>query len=387
VAHRPRAAPSLRPAARAEKAAAEEAAALAGVPDASDLPGIPWPARDLERSAPEIQWSFVPETDADEDARPRRRAGVPLGAIGLIALAAVVMVGTYALATNLGFMGVAVVPTASPAGHTTPVAAPTSSSVPPTELPSSAPTVEPSAPPPPSLAPSGDPAEMAAMQQAAWETLEALRTAATTGDVAAAQPLLGDTAPGLRSSGLRRATFPELDATAITIEVADAGYLATAGADRLTSTDGAAWTFDYANRPLAAYRSPSGEPIHDLWWVESDGEHHLFVRVSVATLSRSGVSVDVHWSFDPARPGDATYFRRATVVISSATLDGAAAEVAASALPMDGLTTLTATAMLTGVDVVGGVPARLAIGLTFTNPRTATSEDRGIETIFALDVR
>ena len=122
----------------------------------------------------------------------------------------------------------------------------------------------------------------------------------------------------------------------------------------------------------------------DLWWEEADGEHHLFVQVSVATLSRNGVAVDVQWSFDPSRPDDATYFQRSTVLITSVAPDDTPAEVTASAVPIEGLTSLTATATLTGAE---GVPGRVEVGLTFTNPKTATSDPRAIETVFALDVR
>jgi hypothetical protein len=222
------------------------------------------------------------------------------------------------------------------------------------------------------------------MQQAAWQTLESLRTAAASGDVSAAQSYLGDSAPGLRRSGLRRATFPQLDPGSITVDASDTLYLAVAGADHLTSPDGVDWTFDYGDRPLAAYRSPNGEPVHDLWWEETDGQHHLFVQVSVATLSRNGVTVDVRWSFDAARPDDATYFRRSTAAITSVTLDGAPVSITSTPLPMDGLTSLTLTTTLGGAEAL---PSRLNIGITFTNPRTATSDDRHIETVFALDVR
>jgi hypothetical protein len=386
-----------RAAARAEQAAAEEAQAFAqstsdaaatdpaapdpAAPDPAASPDIPWPVRDLQRESPDIQWSSTP-ADASDDRRTARRDGrLPLGVLGLVALAAVVMIGTYALATNGIFTNVAANPTATAQGAGASQAAEPSAAA--TEVPSVAPSVAPSAPPA-SVAPSGVTADVAAMQQAAWQTLESLRTAAATGDVAAAQAFLGDTADGLRRSGLRRATFPQLDASAITIDSSDTLYLAFAATDRLTSPDGVAWTFDYGDRPLAAYRSPSGEPVHDLWWEETDGRHHLFVQVSVATLSRIGVRVDLRWSFDPARPDDATYFRRSTVAVTTVTFDGTPVAITSSPLSMDGFLGLTATTPLVGVE---GVPSRLGIGITFTNPRTATADDRHIETVFTLDVR
>ena len=160
------------------------------------------------------------------------------------------------------------------------------------------------------------------MQQAAWATIQALQAAAATGDVAAAQVILGSSAPGLRASGLRRATFPTIAADGISVQREGELYVALAGDGRLTSIDGITWTFDYGDRPLAAYKSPGAEPVHDLWWGESDGEHHLFLQVTVATISRSGVTANVNWSFDPSRPDDATYFRLAGIVISTVALDG-----------------------------------------------------------------
>lgn len=387
-----------RAAARAERAAAEEAEALAAAaaaapmadapaadaPDAHEepapSPAIPWPARDLDRQPAEIQWSSTPP-EAREDG-DSRRPGLRLGIVALLGLAAVVLAVTFAIAGNLGSNNLAANPTASPE-QSVAASAPEPTTVA-TAVPSVAPqTAAPSAPPP-SVEPSGVPSDVAAMQQAAWQTMESLRAAAETGDVAAAQAFLGDTAPGLRRSGLRRAAFPVIDATAIGITAADTGFVAIAGDVQLTSVDGVDWTFDYGDQPLAAYRSPSGEPVHDLWWEESDGEHHLFVTVSVATVSRTGVTVDVEWSFDPARPGDATYFRRSSVVISSATFDGSPIEIAGSAVGIEGLESLTVAGALPGS---GGVPTRLGVGLTFTNPRTATSDDRAIETVFVLDVR
>ena len=382
-----------RAAARAEKAAADEAQAMAAlppeagpsedadlVPDATPAADIPWPARDLHRQSPDIEWSSTPDEAREDSTSARRRSGLPLGVLGLVALAAVVMIGTYALATNVftGRSG----PTATP--QIAAVSQPVEPSAVPSEAPSLAPTVPPSAPPP-SSGPTDVPADVAAMQQAAWGTLDSLRTAAEAGDVAAAQGFLGDTAPGLRRSGLRRATFPEVDPSAIRIDYSDTLYLAFAGEDRLTSPDKVTWTFDYGDRPLAVYRSPSGEPIHDLWWEESDGQHHLFVRVSMATVSRSNVAVDVHYTFDPARPDDAAYFGRSEGVITSVSFDGlAAGSFEASPIELAGSDSL---GLLATFDSATGVPDRLEIGITFTNPRTATSDDRAIETVFALDVR
>ena len=222
------------------------------------------------------------------------------------------------------------------------------------------------------------------MQQAAWATIQSLRGAASTGDVAAAQLLLGSSAPDLRPSGLRRATFPEVDAGAVSIEREGDLYVAIAGDARLTSVDGQTWMFDYGDRPLAAYRSPGAEPVHDLWWGESDGEHHLFLRVAVATISRSGVTANVSWSFDPSRPDDATYFRLAGLVISTVALDGVDIPVTDESVLISGSTEL----MLDGTfNVEATVASQLLLGITVANPRTLGGDPREIDTAWTLTVR
>jgi hypothetical protein len=263
------------------------------------------------------------------------------------------------------------------------VASPTSSPAQAVAAPTTKPTVVPTilitAPPATEV-----PSDTVALQGAAWQTIQSLSAAAAAGDVEAAQALLGDTAPDLRASGLRRATFPDVEAGDIAIQRDGDLYTALAGIDRLTSTDGKAWTFDYADRPLAAYRSPAGEPVHDLYWLENDGKHDIYLSVGLVTLSTSGVTARVTWSYDPSRPDDATYFGNSQLTISSATLDGAPIPVTGSALPMVGVTSLTPTATLIGA---GTVPDQLAIGITVTNPRSADGSDRAIESIFTLRVR
>ena len=114
-------------AARAEKAADVEARELAGSAreepngaeaEPAEAETIPWPSRDLERPAG-IQWSTTPDGLADDEPAPRRRSRLPMGALGLLALAAIVLVGTYLIATNLGPTNVANGnPTASPPAQT-----------------------------------------------------------------------------------------------------------------------------------------------------------------------------------------------------------------------------------------------------------------------------
>lgn len=366
-------------AARAEKAADIEARELAV--SAAEKPGgseaIPWPSRDLERPAG-IQWSSTSDGLANDGPAPRRRSRLPMGAIGLLALAAIVLVGTYLIASNLGSTNVANGnPTESPPAQT--VGAATAS---PHPQQSAAPTAEQTALPTP--ASTAVPAELAAMQQAAWATIQALEAAAATGDVDAAQLMLGNSAPGLRASGLRRATFPQDIAAEISMQREGELYVALAGADRLTSVDGLTWTFDYGNRPLAAYKSLGAEPVHDLWWGESDGEHHLFLQVTVATISRSGVTANVKWSFDPSRPDDETYFRLAGLVISIVALDGVDYPVTDETVLITGSTALTLNGAF---DVEAAVAPELLLGITVANPRTLGGDPRLIDTAWTLTVR
>ena len=134
----------------------------------------------------------------------RREAEIPTadGTIGLVALAAVVMVATYLLAMNMFRRTSPPSPTPTPPAQT--VGAATAS--PPPE-PTAGPTSEPTAIPDPGGV--GAPADVAALQNAAWTTIEALKATAATGDVAAAQPMLGSIAPGLepRACGGRRSRW------------------------------------------------------------------------------------------------------------------------------------------------------------------------------------
>lgn len=355
--------------AAAAAAVAATAASDTAAPPAAESPTIPWPAEDLRRR--EAEAAAEAEAAMGAELLPRRSRRPAVIGLGIVALALLVAIVVVALMTRPPGGVATASPTASPPAATA-TTAPPSPSPTATVLPTTAPPTTP-------------PVDIAALQQAASDTITALASAAAAGDVETAQTMLGDSAPSLRASGLRRATFPEVQPTDIVITASDTGYLAAAGGDLLTSVDGVTWTFDYGDRPLAAYRSPSGEPVHDLWWVESDGEHHLYIQTGVATVSRAGVTVKVEWTFAPSRPDDATYFRRAELVISSVALDETPTEVSAVPLPMEGVTTLTPTATFTAIQ--GTVPSELVLGITVTNPRTAGGADRAIETIFKLRVR
>jgi hypothetical protein len=340
---------------------------------------IPWPSADF-------RWSTTAEIDSEARAldpnasratferpssRPRRK---PTWLVGLGLVITVVVLG------GIGVVAVAM----RPASTDTAVAQPTPSTapsptVPATAIPSPEPTVAPTEPPA-----SPGAVDTVALQQAAWDTIRALEVAAAARDVATAQTYLGDTAPGLRASGLWRASFPSGDMSEISITQESASYVAVIGTDRLTSTDGITWTFDYADRPLAAYRPPANEPVHDLWWEETDGRHHIYLRATLVTVSTSGVTANLVWTFDPSQPDDATYFRRAELLISSVTLDDAPTLVTGTPLPMIGVTRMTQTATFTGA---GSLPSSLEIGVTITNPRAAGGSDRANGTTFKLGVR
>ncbi len=344
------------------RSSGREATATAAIGPAA----IPWPAVDLERPATDLE---RPVTILED--RPSLSRRLPRALVALVVLALIAGAAAFAISMRPPSTGVAGSPTPSPEPAQTSLETPTAPPVP---------TIEPTAPATPIAI---DPA---ALQQAAWDTIRALGAAAAAGDVSTAQAMLGDTAPGLRASGLRRATFPDVDPADISVTHSGDTYVAVAGGDRLTSIDGSTWTFDYADRPLAAYRSPSGEPVHDLWWSEADGRHHVYLRVALAAVSRSGVTVELAWSFDPSRPDDATYFRRAELLIGSVAFDGTPIAVTAAALPMRGVTILTSTATFAGVGIAA-VPSRLGIGVTIAIRSPDGSSDRANETTFELQVR
>jgi DnaJ domain len=342
----------------AEEAAAAEAAAAAEVmapPTPRELGGA-WPATDLVRTT---RAETLP-------LRPSRRTVVGVAGLAAIAIPAVVAI----VALSLPPSAPVAVASASP-----PPATPTAIAE--TASPQPEPTLAVTAPPVTAL-----PIDLVVMQQSAWETIQALKAAADAGDVTTAQTMLGDTAPGLRASGLRRATFPDVVAGDISAESDGTRFVATtADGGRLTSPDGKRWTFDYADRPLAYYPAPIGGSPRELYWIENDGRHDIFLRLNWVTVSNGGVAAKVSWSIDPS---DTTYFGRSAVMISSLTLGSTETTVTTTPLAMVGATTSTLTGKFDGA---GSVPDSLVIGITVTNPRAADGSDRPVESTWEVVVR
>jgi uncharacterized membrane protein len=363
---------------------------------------VPWPAADLARAEAEaaeeaaraaaettIAWSATPPdpmpASAAYAAAPpasapvRRRSRGPAVALGRVILVLAVAIATYLIAANLGWFNTAVSnPTATPQAQTP---APPSPTVATTLPPSIAPTTAPTAP-----GPSGVP--LAVIQQGAFDTIQALIAAAKAGDVAAAQRYLGDSAPGLRASGLAQATFPLLEGPgAIGMARDGESYLAVLDdGTQLTSPDGLTWTFPYGNRPLAAYRS-SGKDIRDLWWTETDGKHHLYLRVTVATFSPQTVTATLTWTFDPARPDDATYFRRAAIDLTSLSFDDQPPVLIATQPVGIVDSTFVMTSAMLATPYAGDIPSQLVLEITVTNPRREGGAGREIPTTYTIPVR
>jgi hypothetical protein len=296
--------------------------------------------------------------------------------LGRVLLLVAVAVAAYLIAANLGSFNIAVNPTATPPAPT----APPSPTVPVTIPPTIAPTTAPSAPGPTDI-------PIAEFQKRAYDTVQALIAAAAVGDVATAQKYLGDSAPLLRASGLREATWPQLTGPGdLAIQRQGELYVAMNDIDRLTSTDGITWTFDYGDRPLAAFRS-SGKDIHDLWWTEKDGEHHLYLRISVATLSKQSVYATLTWTFDPARPDDATYFKRAAIDVTGVSFDDQPPVLTAGQpVAIVGSTSVTTSVML-ATPYTGALPSKLVLEITVTNPRTVGGPGRENPTTYTLPIR
>lgn len=296
----------------------------APMPPATPMPPAapaPAPAPAIARRAAPAVLARGPIANADRLARlraraPHRRIPAPIVAMGRRAIAnpAAAMPLLFVIVTVIAF-GAAIVgvnrpepatagdvPGASPPGQTQSVAGTTSA---------------PAATPVATLTPpvvAIDPARLRALQRGAQRTLRSLATAAETGDVAVARALLGDSAPELRASGLQRASFPAVAASDIVVVRSGDEWIATAGIDRLVSRDGASWTFDYADRPLAIF---AGSSELDLFWPAPGGRRDLYLRVASVAVSRDRLSVRFAWEYGAV---GASFFDGASVAISSVTV-------------------------------------------------------------------
>ena len=370
--------------ARAEAEAAEEAtraaAETAVAAEAADAAEAAEAAR--AAAATSIAWSATPPDPmpanaayrdaARAGAPPRRRSRRPAVALGRVILVLAVALAAYLVATNLGSFNVAVNPTAT----TQPLTAPPPSPTVPATIP---PTTAPTAPGPTDI-------PVAVLQQGAWDAVQAVQAAAAAKDLATIQSLVGDTAPDLRLSGVGQVEFPPVAVGDFGTQHEGGLYIALAAPYRLTSTDGQTWIFDWADRPLAAFRS-SGKDIHDLWWTEKDGQHHLYLRITVATLSKQSVRAELTWTFDPARPDDATYFERAAIDVTGVSFDDQPAVLTAG-LPVAivGRTFVITSVMLT-TPYSGALPSQLVLEITVTNPRTVGGPAREVPTTYTLPIR
>jgi hypothetical protein len=220
-----------------------------------------------------------------------------------------------------------------------------------------------------------DPAQLRALQQGAQRTLRSLASAAATGDMAVARALLGDSAPGLRASGLQKASFPDVAAGDIAVVRSGDEWIATTGLDRLVSRDGSSWTFDYADRPLAIF---TGAFERDLFWLAPGGRRDLYLRVTSVRASRDGLGIRLAWEFGP---GAASYLKGASIAISSVTLG-------TRPMPVTGVPSVTVgtSARVATTKVEGSVeiPSVLLIQVT-VSPHTSGNEGaRPISTVFEL---
>jgi hypothetical protein len=205
--------------------------------------------------------------------------------------------------------------------------------------------------------------------------LRSLAAAAATGDLAVARALLGDSAPGLRASGLRKASFPDVAAMDITVIRSGDQWIATAGLDRLVSRDGSSWTFDYADRPLATF---TGAFERDLFWLAPGGRRDLYLRVTSVKASRDGLSVRFAWEFGP---GAASYLNGASIAISSVTLGTRSIPLTGAPSVTIGSGTRVATRQVEGSVEI---PSVLLIQVTVSPRASGSVSAPPISTVFEL---
>lgn len=222
-----------------------------------------------------------------------------------------------------------------------------------------------------------DPAKLLELRAGVSQTLATLRSAAATGAVSTAQALLGKSAPGLRASGLRRATFPNPAPADIAVEPAGSGWTATVGSDTLASANGVDWTFDYGYRPLARF-GPSS--THTLYFLAPD-RHEVLVVLKSVSISRFGVTLAFSWTYGPdARYGnDGPYFAGDQLVVSSLFLGGKPMPIASGVVAELGTSALTGSIVIFG-DALR--PASVSVDIAVIDPSAGR-----IDTTIELTVR
>ena len=366
-----------RQAAAERRAAAEAAERQAAAEAAEEQAALDRRAAEVEQSESSIRWSATPVVAAEPQRRTERAGRSERRQLRFVGWGAVIVAGiaaAFLIFSTLGSTDVANRETSTPPpAQTAPPASATA--VPPTPEPSVQPTSPPATSAPPGI-------DTLVAQQTSWQVLQSVINAANDGDVETAQTFLGDTAPDLRASGLRRATFPDVTAQQMTITQDATGFVAMADeTTRLTSSDGQTWTFDYGDRPLAAYLG--GTTPHDLWWTEGSTKHHIYLRLSAVTVSKSGVNATAKWTFDPSLSDEATYFQRAALRISAMAGGDSQVFLPTTPMPMAGVTSLTISTAPAG----GTVLDKIILTIEVTNPRAGGGNDRAIETDFALSVR
>jgi hypothetical protein len=344
-------------------------------PSATGVPGQAWAtrARAVGRAVERQAARSVIRTQAVRGAiraRARRARHSPASRPALVAI--LVMI---ALSSAMALLN-------RPPGDAAAIAVGGVTDAPPTAAP--APTAEASRSVPPSAwptntPPSIDPALLRELQRGVARTLRDLASAAAVGDVVAAQALLGDSAPDLQASGLRRAVFPDVAATSIAVVRSGAGWAAFTGTDRLASDDGSTWTLDYADRPLARFTSSAER---NLYWVASDGRHDLNLRVASVTFSRSGLAIRFAWRYGSGSADD-PWFRRTEIAITSITLGTRQLTLTTDPTAVIGTAARAAT-----VQVAGGAspPSRILIQVTVgPGPSGSGTVLSSIEALFGLE--
>ena len=191
-----------------------------------------------------------------------------------------------------------------------------------------------------------DPATLEQLRAGVSHTLAALRTAAVNGSVSAAQAYLGRSAPGLLSSGLRRATFAKPASSDIAVEAAGSGWTATVGTDHLASADGAHWTFDYGEGPLARFGPAS---THTLYFL-TPARHEILVTLKTVSISRSSVTLAFGWTYGPDATygNDGPYFAGDQLVVSGLSLGGKGVPVTSGAVAALGTAAVSDSIVIPG---------------------------------------